>query len=429
MKKYFSLAFGIAILFSGFWGVAFAQTADSISWIPQQGISGRDWHCISFSDKDHGCVGGEWGQISETTDGGQSWGFPPVVTPTDVIKDLIFLNNQVGFAVGISNNEGLIIKTTDGGQNWNLAHNRIPNVLFTSVSFVDENNGWAASYPNGKVYHTTNGGGIWTEDSTGTGELYGCCFWNTKTGVVVGYDGKILRTTDGGTTWKQRSAFTAREFNNVGFIDSTTGWAVGENGSDNGIISKTTDSGITWTVLDTINDAALYDVQFIDKNTGWTVGGSPSNLGAAIYYTTDGGNNWVLQKRDTSAYFFESISIVDSQHGWVAGNSGSILTMKTAATTSVSVTVHKPVGFELEQNYPNPFNPSTTIEYSIPQQSFVTLKVYDLLGREVASLVNKELQSGSYKTQLNASNLASGVYLYRLNVNGITQTRKLTVMK
>ena len=73
-----------------------------------------------------------------------------------------------------------------------------------------------------------------------------------------------------------------------------------------------------------------------------------------------------------------------------------------------------PTNFTLEQNYPNPFNPSTT---------------NDLLGREVTSLVNKELQSGSYKTQLNASNLASGVYLYRLNANGITQTRKLTVMK
>ena len=429
MKKYFTLAFGIALLFSGFWGVTFAQTADSISWIPEQGISGRDWHCISFSDKDHGCVGGEWGQISETTDGGQAWGIPPVVTPTDVIKDLFFLNNQVGFAVGISNNEGLIVKTTDGGKSWNLAHDRVPNILFTSVSFVDENNGWVASYPNGKVYHTTDGGGTWTEQSTGTGDLYGCCFLNATTGVVVGYDGKILRTTDGGSTWKQSSAFTTREFNSVTFTDSTTGWAVGENGNDNGIISKTTDGGITWTVLDTINDAALYDVKFIDKNTGWTVGGSPSNLGAAIYYTTNGGNNWVLQKRDTSAYFFESISIVDSQHGWVAGNSGSILTMKTAAATSVRVNAHQPVGFGLEQNYPNPFNPSTTIEFSIPQQSFVTLKVYDLLGREVASLVNEELKAGSYKTEFNGINLTSGLYFYRLKTNGFTQTKKFILMK
>ena len=88
-----------------------------------------------------------------------------------------------------------------------------------------------------------------------------------------------------------------------------------------------------------------------------------------------------------------------------------------------------PRKFNLSQNYPNPFNPSTTIEFSIPQQSFVTLKVYDLLGREIASLVNKELQSGSYKTQFNASNLASGVYLYRLSADGFIQTKKLMLMK
>ncbi len=88
-----------------------------------------------------------------------------------------------------------------------------------------------------------------------------------------------------------------------------------------------------------------------------------------------------------------------------------------------------PTNFTLKQNYPNPFNPSTTIEFSIPKESFVTLKVYDLLGREVASLVNKELQAGSYKTQFNASNLASGVYLYRLNANGFVQTKKLMLMK
>jgi hypothetical protein len=88
-----------------------------------------------------------------------------------------------------------------------------------------------------------------------------------------------------------------------------------------------------------------------------------------------------------------------------------------------------PTNFTLKQNYPNPFNPSTTIEFSIPKESFVTLKVYDLLGREVASLVNKELQAGSYKTQFDASNLASSVYLYQLNENGFVQTKKLMLMK
>lgn len=84
-----------------------------------------------------------------------------------------------------------------------------------------------------------------------------------------------------------------------------------------------------------------------------------------------------------------------------------------------------PDQFDLEQNYPNPFNSSTTISYSIPQIGFVELKVYDELGREVASLVNKEQSLGNYKIEFNASNLKSGIYFYRLHSGGFTATKKL----
>jgi FG-GAP repeat/Secretion system C-terminal sorting domain len=88
-----------------------------------------------------------------------------------------------------------------------------------------------------------------------------------------------------------------------------------------------------------------------------------------------------------------------------------------------------PIEFNLSQNYPNPFNPSTTIEFSIPQQSFVTLKVYDLLGREVRTLVSEDLQTGSYKTEFSGINLTSGTYFYRLVVDGFTQTNKFMLIK
>ncbi|MBK6913880.1 MAG: T9SS type A sorting domain-containing protein [Ignavibacteriales bacterium] len=68
----------------------------------------------------------------------------------------------------------------------------------------------------------------------------------------------------------------------------------------------------------------------------------------------------------------------------------------------------------LSDNYPNPFNPTTTISFSIPERSFVTLKVYDMLGREVAELVNEELETGSFEKTFDANNLASGIYIYRI---------------
>ncbi len=94
-----------------------------------------------------------------------------------------------------------------------------------------------------------------------------------------------------------------------------------------------------------------------------------------------------------------------------------------------------PSGFSLSQNYPNPFNPETTVNYQLPTAAFVTLKVYDLLGRVVATLVNEHKQAGNYKATLNVGHIersremASGIYFYRLQAGTYNQTRKLILMK
>jgi hypothetical protein len=88
-----------------------------------------------------------------------------------------------------------------------------------------------------------------------------------------------------------------------------------------------------------------------------------------------------------------------------------------------------PIDYSLEQNYPNPFNPTTTIRYQIPKDGMVTLKVYDILGAEVATLVNEEKVAGKYEVGFDASRLASGVYIYRLNVNDFVNVNKMVMLK
>ncbi|MBZ0204204.1 MAG: T9SS type A sorting domain-containing protein [Ignavibacteria bacterium] len=88
-----------------------------------------------------------------------------------------------------------------------------------------------------------------------------------------------------------------------------------------------------------------------------------------------------------------------------------------------------PKSYELSQNYPNPFNPSTTIEYSIPNNAEVTLKIYDILGKEVATLVNEFKSTGTYIVNWNASNYSSGPYFYRLTAGDYTQTKKMFLVK
>ena len=86
-------------------------------------------------------------------------------------------------------------------------------------------------------------------------------------------------------------------------------------------------------------------------------------------------------------------------------------------------------GYALSQNYPNPFNPSTKISFELPQSGYTTLKVYDMLGNEVVTLVQNELTSGNHSVDFNAANLASGTYVYQLNVNGVRITNKMVLLK
>jgi hypothetical protein len=100
-----------------------------------------------------------------------------------------------------------------------------------------------------------------------------------------------------------------------------------------------------------------------------------------------------------------------------------------AYSQEVEVEINLPLEYSLDQNYPNPFNPTTTIRYSIPEDNFVSIKLYDILGNEVLTLVNEQRQAGRYEMLFNASNIASGVYYYQINSGSFTQTRKLMLMK
>ena len=98
-------------------------------------------------------------------------------------------------------------------------------------------------------------------------------------------------------------------------------------------------------------------------------------------------------------------------------------------SSEVEVTNIAPTEFAMEQNYPNPFNPSTTIKFSLPQAENVSLKVYNILGSEVATLLNGTVEAGSYDIQFDASNLSSGVYLYELRAGNFTQIKKMNLIK
>ena len=99
-----------------------------------------------------------------------------------------------------------------------------------------------------------------------------------------------------------------------------------------------------------------------------------------------------------------------------------------ASTRTSGASLH-PLSYQLEQNYPNPFNPATRIEFSIADARLITLKIYDVLGKEVATLANTTMNPGTYTIPWNAGNLPSGIYFYRLRAGQFIQSKKMTLLK
>ena len=136
----------------------------------------------------------------------------------------------------------------------------------------------------------------------------------------------------------------------------------------------------------------------------------------------------IIPTPDSSLIF--DIVFPDSLHGFAVGREGAIIKYIPPVINFVKeIEEGISKSFSLFQNYPNPFNPSTTISYSIPADGHVTLKVYDVLGSEVASLVDEQKHSGTFDVHFDANALSSGVYYYQLKAGEFTTTKKLVLMK
>jgi hypothetical protein len=254
----------------------------------------------------------------------------------------------------------------------------------------------------------------------------GIFFVNANIGWAVGGSSSnnfstIIKTTDSGANWIEQTASTTNYLRAVFFISETTGWV----GGNNGTIFKTTDGG-TSRDQQTINSIEnIYSIKFLDTNTGWLSGGS-----ALILHTTDGGSNWIVQNSGAT-YHLNSISIVNANYGWAVGGAGNILHTSNGGVTFIEgdETGKILAEFKVLQNFPNPFNPSTKISYSIPELSFVALKVYNVLGDEIATLVNEEKPAGNYEINFSAEGLTSGIYFYKLQVGNLTETKKMILLR
>ncbi len=172
-------------------------------------------------------------------------------------------------------------------------------------------------------------------------------------------------------------------------------------------------------------DFDLYDIKFINALTGWVVGDY------AVSHTTDGGINWTTQtKNQFGGSEIYACDFINENTGWITGGYGTILKTTTGGNVFISQTSTEiPEKYSLHQNYPNPFNPSTNIKFDIHKQGITTLKVFDLLGKEMETLVDEQLSVGTYEVTFNANSLPSGIYFYVLKTGDYVESKKMVLVK
>ena len=270
----------------------------------------------------------------------------------------------------------------------------------------------------GKILKTINGGLNWNEQSSNVDQRLNSLFLiNNNKGFVVG-ESNLLYTSNGGEKWVVQ---TGGVFD-IQFTDSLTGYRT----TSAGTLRKTTDGGLSWFVLNTNISTNWLSLFFINSNNGFIAGGRGD-----IAKTTNGGLNWEIQAK-ISENILTSVYMTNENTGYICGEFGTIFKTTNAGLTFISNNINEVQlsDYNLFQNYPNPFNSSTVIKYEIKDPSEVSLKLYNIEGKEIQTLVKEYQNPGSYEVLFDAYKLSTGIYFYSIFFNNkFYKSNKLTLIK
>ncbi len=415
MKKLFFLELTFLLL-----ATTFSSNPPPPGWY-QQTLPVSDFvNDIFFLDSLQGWVATREGNILHTINGGEDWNIQ--IDSAGDFQSIQFPESSTGYALA-NGLHGLIYKTTNGGTNWEVLHDFNPTALFKDMSFINKDTGWICSEDifDGGVFKTTNGGISWDQQLNYNSENPQTIFFaNKDTGWTGNQYRKLFKTTNGGLNWNLQIIFPSFQaaIEDILFFNSNTGFVSAAR------IYKTTNGGTSW---DTANDDGI-KLSFANDSIGWC-GSNFFN----IKKTTDGGLNWVIQ--NSPIFNNTSVSAVSNLIAW-AGASGIVHTSDGGGLTVINnVNINSALDFTLYQNYPNPFNPNTIISYVLPVGGVVKLRVFDISGKEIETLVNKQQNSGNYEIKFDASRLPSGVYFYNVKFmdnksnQTVSKTKKMLLLK
>jgi hypothetical protein len=364
--------------------------------------------------------------VRRTTDGGVTWGNgnpnPGVIVGDIYNIEALDANTAWVTTSGAST---FIYKTTNGGANWVQVYS-LAGGFINAIKMTSATNGYAFGDPVGGTWlilTTVNGGTTWTPLATapaGTGDGRNNCVQIELPNIWFGTgQGTIVRSTNSGTSWTTTPVTgLTGQILGIKFTSATLGLLGGAT------MSRTTDGGATWAAVTVPGTGNITGIDGLG-NDFWYV------RGTGVYRSTDGGLTFASVH--TAVGTQNDLKLTNDPNGclvgWTVATAGNIAKM---TGTPVGIVINNneiPTNYSLEQNYPNPFNPTTNIKFSLPNTGLVKLIVFDILGREVATLVNEVKSAGNYTADFDASTLSSGVYFYRLESGSFTESKKMLLVK
>jgi photosystem II stability/assembly factor-like uncharacterized protein len=368
------------------------------------------------------------GIILKTTNGGVNWLYLTIIDSiyeAPAYYNLFFLNPNTGFVCGYWYK---IFKTTNGGISWNgIITPSYGNLTYWAIKFFDEMTGFIAGR-YGIMYKTTTGGANWLSYDTAHSYINDMYFFNVNTGFKCdGYCG-IYKTTNSGLNWTYKFVLDSLgigggNMESIDFIDENTGYVTGH-----GALFKTTNGGNDWKSVFIIHNNQLWSVKAINNNV---YVGCDSNY---IMYSSNFGINWCKQILNTNYGFVHSIYFTDSNTGYLCTQNDIFKTTNGGVSVN-NLSTEIPKELMLFQNYPNPFNATTKIRFAIKEEGKgkrekTKLVIYDILGKEVQTLVNEELSPGTYEVTFDGAGLSSGIYFYQLSIDNVQfATKKMVILK
>lgn len=435
------------VLFAGSEGGIYRSTDKGLSWLNiSNNFTDRpiyDFFCDK--DKDEIVIASR-GLVTKLTDKGmQSEIIPTDKLPTGYNTGVIKTNDEIYVCNPIG-----VYKTSNNGQSWEFLTANL-NVQLPNLQkiYLSSNGTIYSTGHNVGIIRSTDKGNTWdnvlmSDENHPINRTYApitnfICIDDTA--FVCIYNSGIWVSTDNGTTWDKFTKNLADSvFNNILYLSSTNILVSTETFS-NDKVYQTKDFGNSWTEYSGYQFNEGHTLHFLDKDSNnffVSVEGHRFFRNNIVFSDNNGASWKTLFSGESDMFDIYDIKLDSDGYIFLFGYRNhpyfGVVFRRSAHTiyeqiTDVDVDTQIPTKYSLSQNYPNPFNPVTTIKYSVPENSFVTLKVHDILGREITTLVNEEKYAGNYSVTFDGSGLSSGIYFYTIKTNKYSNTKKLVLMK